>query len=145
MRAAAITHINAKFRASSGLSSQDPVPLDTAALEVTGQAKPSASGNRRCYIWNAEEPDLRTVQRECKDKAHVHVVADGVSKRTMWVLVLRDPFNLMASRHGHANAGAPERRGWTAVEIWQHAQEEALGVSNHLGGREDDEGFLESV
>jgi len=57
---------------------------------------------------------------------------DGHSLESCWVLVIRDPFNLLASRHRHAIAGSSERGGLVALEMWKQHAQEALGDTNYL-------------
>ena len=88
---------------------------------------------KECLILNVEDGNLQTVSQEIEDSKFY---PRGLSKKIVNILVLRDPYNLFASRLKKSiNEGTPEVWwiGPGSVRTWiQHARE-FMNKTNLLG------------
>lgn len=81
---------------------------------------PSAA-QRNLYVFNVEEADLRSVEDSIA--RNVWSTKDGESRRVDQVLVIRDAYNLFASRLRHPSQSIC-RIGPESIALWkQHARE----------------------
>lgn len=144
LHAQKVTHINSAWWQTTDLTTGAAEDFDVQGVLAAGQTAGTGKTmgpspeldaiRRKCYCWNVEDPDLASVQAECERKHQLH--HDGSSERCTWVLVLRDPFNLLASRHSHRNAGDCDRNGKIAVEMWKQHAREALGDTDYFRGQD---------
>jgi hypothetical protein len=87
--------------------------------------------DKDCFIFNVEDPDLPSVRQQLRASTELPW---GRSKAIFNILLLRDAYNLFASRFKQEEKDRNKK--WTsemAVQRWAEHADEYLGNTSHLG------------
>jgi hypothetical protein len=105
-----------------------------AGESFNAEAERSGRHLRKSYlILGYEETDFRHLPRGFDELVRLGV---GTSRTVVNVVIIRDPFNLFASRFGFANSAnrhPMETHGDMVSNLWKLHARECLGRTRHLG------------
>lgn len=105
-----------------GVSGRDRLRLDAFGI-----------GSKKDYLIHSyEDYSIKKLTKELSDNRRLRFF--GESQKKFDVLILRDPFNLMASRY---HSGRFDLQGWETniLDIWLEHAREYLGETQYLGHR----------
>ena len=99
-----------------------PKLVDESAYQV----KELMKSDKKCFIHNYEDHQLNIVQR-------INTQNYGKSDKVFNILILRDPYNLIASRIKFMRTNRVVRATKSTVNMWKQYAKEYLGETNILG------------